>query len=206
VTLVLIRAGGKAALHAEGWRIAASDAAEVLEASELLQEARTLEDAARQSAVEAARRARAEGFSEGRREGLEAARQEASAVIADQAAALRLLRADVEARVAGLAVDIVRRLADSDLGSAFLAAAARAAAETLMAETPTAVRVHSDAAAAVAVALKDAWPGLAISIAADVPRDHCVFDTASGAVDASLSIQLDALEAAFARAPEGRTI
>jgi len=190
--LILIGAGERRSLYLEGWRIPATQAAEVLESCRLLERAQEVEASATQRVAEALAVARARGWEAGR----DAAGEEARATYAES---LAILRDAVEARVGRLAVAIVRRLAADDLGGEFLAKAARVAALALLPDAPIGVRVHPSAVDAARQALADSELELTVSGDAGMPRDGCRFDSATGEVDASLSVQLAALERALDR-------
>jgi flagellar biosynthesis/type III secretory pathway protein FliH len=181
----------------EGWRIPAQQVRAVSDAAEAAGELRALQASLRAGAAAARRMARAEGLAAGRADARAEVESLVEAARADFEADVRGLEAHMAAHIADLALAIVRRLAGSELGHAFVARAAAEAARSLIGDAPLRVHCHPSAAAAVKLQLSDILPSADVQADADAAPDCCVFETRDGEVDASVQVQTEALEAAL---------
>ena len=151
--------------------------------------------------------ARDEGLAEGREQGRLEAEARLAAAIAGIEAALRADRVAREARVVGLALAVVERIA-GDLGDATVVEAlARRALADLDPDRPVRLRVHPSVAAAVADAPATLVGPRVLEVLGDPvlgPLD-CEIDGDDGVVEAGLGVQLDAVRRALSAAAHGET-
>lgn len=196
MSYVLLASGPTATLLSERSIIPAADAPLLETAVELVTTIETHRDAV-------ARAARAEGFEAGRVEGLERAAAHTAQILAETHRVLDAERDRLRGQAAGLALEIVRRIAVELGPDATVAALAERAVRDLLPEEPIRVRVAADRVGAVSARL---WPiQERVEVAAEpgLGPDECLIDTPSGHVRAGLSVQLAALEKAFARSKAG---
>jgi len=158
--------------------------------------------------AEAWQLAEAEGRAAGWIAGEAAARANAAAALAAMIDSIRQGRAAVAAEVVQISFEIVRRVAGDAGWAAVIPDIAAQALETLRSEHPVQVRVHPCARDAVASRLAHVAPGLRVVADEGSTLDGCLFETLRGRVDASVSVQLDALERALGElsAPSDREI
>jgi type III secretion protein L len=191
MTYLLLAAAPSATLLTDDPILRREDVARLRDAAEVVTAVDAHSRAARDAAV-------AEGFTQGRAEGAAKAARETAETLASVHTVLQAERARLRTSTAGLALDIVRRIAAGLASDEVLAALAEQAARDLLPEEPIGVRVPPQAVGAVSRRL---WPiGARIEVHGDpdLAADDCVLDTPSGRTHAGLEVQLKALEAVFA--------
>jgi len=177
----------------------------VLRAAEvpLLRDAQALRDALealhgeQQARVDAAcADGRASGHAQGLADGKRDAAEQVATTLTRLAGSSAQERDRLRGEVGALALQVVRKLLGSFAPDEVLAALAATAARDLLATQPVALVVHPDQVDAVAQRLADA---LGCEVRGDpaLAPDACRLETEHGAVDASLSAQLERLETAW---------
>jgi type III secretion protein L len=140
---------------------------------------------------------RARGYAEGRAEG----QREAARLVIETVAAVDCYIATLQREIAGLAMNVVRRvLGEIDVPDLVARAAARAVPEFRRSKWLK-VKVHPDAAERVTRALEEAIndPGFCCTIEADptLGPDACILASELAIVDAGIETQLAAFADAF---------
>lgn len=144
--------------------------------------------------VEAERvRACLEGHAEGLASGRAAAQAETDAIAVHLELTARRELDALADMIGTLALEVVRRIAETIGPEQFVAALARQTAEALLTETRARLRVHASVAGAVSKALEHK-PLIAVMADPLLAPTDCVFETDRGAIIASLNNQLDAID------------
>lgn len=196
MSYVLLASAPTATLLSDRAIIPAADVARLSTAAELLE---TLE--AHRDAV--GRAARAEGFETGKAEGLDRAAAHTAETIAEAHRVLDAERERLRGQAAGLALEIVRRIA-AELGpDATVAALAERAVRDLLPQEPIRVRVAAERVGSVSARLWPIHERVEVTAEPGLGPDECLIDTPSGHVRAGLAVQLAALEKAFDRLEAG---
>lgn len=179
------------------------DVLDIETAFELVDEAEkragAIEASAKTARVEAERAGHAEGYAAGQQE----AEQAGAARLAEMEAALQAETEKLRRSSAGLAIEIVRRIAGRLADDCLVAALADEAVRELVPDRPVAVRVHPDQAEAVAQRLAPFAERVAVEADADLPPSGCVLVSHLGRIDAGLETQLAAIERALTRDDHG---
>lgn len=202
MSLLVLHADRFATVVADDPVVPAAGRPALADALALFAEARTV----REAAADTAEAARLAAIEEGRAEGLALGRQDAAEE--HRAELFRLALRDGEERrarqaeTAALALEIVRRVAGELGDGAVVAALAERAARDLSPDTVALVRVAPANLATVAARLRDR-PGLGVEADDTVgPRD-CVVETPLGRTHAGLETQLAQIEAVWAGRSDG---
>jgi flagellar biosynthesis/type III secretory pathway protein FliH len=169
-------------------------------AIEILRRVETIREAVVRASASRFALAREEGLAQGRAEGRQEAAAALGAALASLDAVLRADRAAHEARVVGLALAIVERIAGELGDAAVVTALARRALADLDPDVPVRLRVHPSVATAMAAAARAAGPPV-LEVLADPGLDplDCEIQSDDGVVEAGLAVQLVGVRAALER-------
>lgn len=196
MSFTLLRGGE--ALAVNGWRIPAADVARLRDALALTDALRERSASADARIAAAEAEGRRQGFEAGHAEGRAAALQDGAARAVQLSTEVRAAQSDMRDQLGRLALEVVRRIS-VDLGTqATLEAVAERAVREVLSDQPLVVHVPEDAASGVSRRL---WPMNAeVEVVADAAlgEGECVVVSRRGSTRAGLTVQLAALERAFA--------
>jgi flagellar biosynthesis/type III secretory pathway protein FliH len=136
-----------------------------------------------------AAQARGAGFAAGREQGLRQASEGMAASWVEAADAAQLQARELREAVITLSLEVIRRITAELAPQDVVAALARRAGEDLMPDRAARLRVHPQAAAAVAQRLAG-LPQIEVKPDASLHLTDCVFDTPAGEWLAGLEVQL----------------
>ncbi|MCG7503611.1 type III secretion system stator protein SctL [Mesorhizobium retamae] len=158
---------------------------------------------------DAAKRAYAVEYAQGYKDGKAQGEIEAARLIADTSARVDRYLAGLEGEVAGLALDVVRRvLGQFDVGTLVASAARQAISEVRRAKYLK-FRVHPQNISRLRdelnLALQDSDLGMSVEIDADdtLALEACILSTDMAVIDAGIEAQLVAITAAIASKSQG---
>lgn len=158
---------------------------------------------------DAAKRAYAVEYAQGYKDGKVQGEIEAARLIADTSARVDRYLAGLEGEVAGLALDVVRRvLGQFDVGTLVASAARQAISEVRRAKYLK-FRVHPQNLSRLRdelnVALQDSDLGMSVEIDADdtLALEACILSTDMAVIDAGIEAQLAAITEAIASKSQG---
>lgn len=158
---------------------------------------------------DAAKRAYAVEYAQGYKDGKAQGDIEAARLIADTSARVDRYLAGLEGEVAGLALDVVRRvLGQFDVGTLVASAARQAISEVRRAKYLK-FRVHPQNISRLRdelnLALQDSDLGMSVEIDADdtLALEACILSTDMAVIDAGIEAQLAAITAAIASKSQG---
>lgn len=161
-------------------------------------------EAEAQKLNEAAKRAYAAEYAQGYKDGKKQGEADAARLVADTSAKVDRYLAGIEAEVAGLALDVVRRvLGEFDVGTLVAKAAKQAISEVRRAKYLK-FRVHPQNVGRLRdelnAALQDSDLGMSVEIDADetLAPEACILSTDMAVIDAGIEAQLAAITAAIA--------
>ena len=200
MTRFVLASAGELSLQADTPIVPRDALPAVGSAIEILRRVETIREAVVRASASRFALAREEGLAQGRAAGRQEAAASLGAALASLDAVLRADRAAHEARVVGLALAIVDRIAGELGDAAVVTALARRALADLDPGTPVRVRVHPSVADAMAAATRPAGPPV-LEVLADPglePLD-CEIESEDGVVEAGLAVQLVGVRAALER-------
>ncbi len=158
---------------------------------------------------EAAKRAYASEYAQGYKDGKAQGEADAARLVADTSAKVDRYLAGLEAEVAGLALDVVRRvLGQFDVGTLVARAARQAISEVRRAKYLK-FRVHPQTVSRLrdelSDILQDSDLGMSLEIDADdtLAPGACILSTDMAVIDASVEAQLEAITTAIASKTQG---
>lgn len=197
MSYLLVRRDQGGALLTDGWRVPASEVAEVRRAAELAAELerRTagLEARARRAEDEGRQAGYAAGLAEGRRSGAAAVASALEALIGE----VRTDRDALRAELGRLSLEVVRHVAQELGPQAVLEAVAERAVREVLSEAPLKVRVAPPAVLGVRRRLQSVSADVEVVSDLGVGEGECVVTSRHGSTHAGLVVQLAALERAF---------
>jgi type III secretion protein L len=176
------------------------------DAQKLRDQLEKLTDEQAQHVAAAAEEARVKGYVEGREQGAIDARDEVAATLVELNTTATREREQLRGEIAGLALQVVRKLLGQLPADGVLAALAETATREMLPTQTLTLFVHPDQCDAVrarlsaAAATPDA-PRFDVLSDPDRASDTCRIETEHGSIDASLDAQLSRLASAWGLTP-----